>query len=136
MKGGIIVKSFRLRVAGALGLAFFPIPWDLFHLVIPPAYAEAPAKAPPRTWSRSKAVRLPIQLDDRLRATLSEIKLYVKTSGQEWTLVQSAPANQASFDFRAEKDGEYAFMFVTVDKSGHSMPSDLDSRPPHQVIVL
>jgi uncharacterized membrane protein len=37
----------------ALGFAFLPLPWDLFHLVIPAAYAQtAPAKQTPRTWSR------------------------------------------------------------------------------------
>ena len=67
---------------------------------------------------------------------LSEIKLFVKAPGGDWVLVKAAPPTQTSFDFHAEKDGEYSFMFVTVDKAGRCMPGSLESRPPHQVIII
>ncbi len=130
------MKSLRLRLVGALGLALFPVTWDGFELLTPTVHAAAPAKPSARTWSRSKTVRLPIQLDDRVRTNLSEIKLFVKTTGPEWVLVQSAPPSQTSFDYRAEKDGECSFMFVMVDMKGRSNPANFESRPPHQVIVV
>jgi hypothetical protein len=131
------VKSLRWRAAVALALASFPFPASLFRLVIPPAHAEAPARsAAPRTYSRTPTVRLPIQIDERTRAGLAELKLYVKGPSGGWTCAQAGPATQTSFDFRAEKDGEYAFLFVTVDKNGRSIPADLDGRPPHQIIVV
>ena len=135
--GDIVVNSLRFRIAGALGLAFFPLPWSHFHLVIPAAYAEAPAKAAPCTWSRSTSIRLPLQTDDKARAHLAEIRLYVKAPGSsDWVLAQAGTPTQTSFDYRAERDGAYAFTFVTVDKAGRSLPGDLDARPPHQVIVV
>ncbi|MCE9533470.1 MAG: hypothetical protein K8T89_20445, partial [Planctomycetes bacterium] len=130
------MNSFRLRLAGALGLAFIPMPWNMFHLVLPAARAEAPAVQSPRTFSRSPVVRLPLQIDDRTRASLAEIKLFVKGPGADWVLAQAAPASVTNFDFRADKDGEYAFMFVTVDKGGRTAPSNLNSRAPHQVILI
>ena len=34
------MKRIRWTLAGVLGLGFFPIPWDLFPLVIPAAQAQ------------------------------------------------------------------------------------------------
>jgi hypothetical protein len=131
------VKKLRLRVAGALGLSFFfPVPWPTFDLLIPAACAEAPIQQTPRTYLRSPFIRLPLQIDERTRASLSAIKLYVKTSGGEWELVAEGPPTRAAFDYRAPKDGAYNFMFVSVDKTGRSFPANLDSRPPHQSIVV
>lgn len=130
------MRSFRLRAAGVLGLCLFPAHWDFLPLIVPPLHAQAPAKKTPRTFSKSASIRLPIHMDDKTRANLSEIKLYVRTPVSEWQLVQSAPATQTSFDYRAEKDGEYSFMFVTVDKSSRVSPPSLDSRPPHQIILV
>jgi len=129
------VSRFRLRWAGALGLAFFPIPWNIFPLIVPPAHAGAPAAAP-RTFSRAATIRLPLHIDEATRANLTEIKLFVKAPGMDWTLAQVGLPGQASFDYRAATDGDYAFMFVTVDKGGRSSPSNLNSRAPHQVLVV
>jgi hypothetical protein len=126
-----------LRVAGALGLAFFPVSLDFIPAILPPLHAEAPAKTTtPRTYARTQSIRLPIQIDERTCATLSELKLFVKRPGADWACVQSAAPNVNGFDFRADKDGEYAFMFVTVDKTGRKSPASCDDRPPHQIIIV
>jgi len=130
------LKSLRFRIAGALGLAFMPLPWNLFHLVMPAAHAEAPAKGAPVTWSKSATIRLPLQTDEKARAHLSEIQLCVKAAGGKWVIAQSGPPTQTAFDYRAERDGLYWFTFVTVDKNGRTVPGDLDARPPHQVIMV
>lgn len=130
------MRSFRFRVAGALGLTFLPVSWDFIPAILPALRAEAPATSPPRTYWRSSFIRLPIQMEPRTRAGLSELKLFVKKPGGDWSLAQSGPATVSGFDYRADKDGEYAFIFVAVDKSGRSNPTTPDSRPPHQVIVV
>ena len=119
-----------------LGLCLFPTNWDFLPLIVPALHAQPPAKPAPRTFSKSASIRLPIHMDDKTRANLAEIKLYVRTPATDWVMIQSAPATQTSFDYRAEADGEYLFMFVTVDKSGRVAPPRLDSRPPHQIILV
>ena len=126
----------RWTLAGVLGLGLFPMHWDLFPLVIPAVHAQSTAAASPRTYSPTSSIRLPIQIDDKTRAALSELKLYVKAPGGDWVCGQTAPTSQTAFDYKAEKDGEYAFMFVLVAKDGRTSPANLDARPPHQIIVV
>ncbi len=76
------MKSIRLQIAGALGLAFLPLPWEMFHLVMTPVHAQAPAQAPPPGWSHKRLIRLPLQMSEQTRANLTEIKLYVKAAGR------------------------------------------------------
>ena len=114
----------------------FPFRWDTMPLLLQPIRAQAPVKSPPRTYASNSAIRLPIQIDDRTRTGLSELKLYVRAPGADWVCAQTAPAGQTLFDYRGEKDGEYSFMFVTVDKSGRASPANLDSRPPHQIFIV
>lgn len=133
--GGLEVKSFRWHRALTLGFILIPAPWDFIPLLVPPLHAETKSQSP-RTWSKTPMIRLPIHIDERMSAGLRELKLYVKPPGGQWTCAQTAPVKQTSFDYRAEKDGEYAFMFVTVDSSGRKTPANLDSRPPHQIIVV
>lgn len=125
----------RWTLAGVLGLGLFPLPWDLFPLVIPAAQAQAQS-ATPRTFAPTTAIRLPIQIDDKTRGVLRELKLYVKAPGADWVCCQTATPAQTAFDYKAEKEGEHAFMFVLVAKDGRTSPASLDSRPPHQIIVV
>ncbi len=123
-------------MAWALAIALLPIPCGFRPLLRPAAHGESAGKTAPHVYARSLAVRLPVQLDEPTRAALSEIRLFVNAPGRSWALVQAAPATQTDFDYRADKDGEYAFLFVTVDKAGRSTPASFESRPPHQIIVI
>jgi len=137
VEGGFAVMSLRWRVAGVIGLALLPVSWNGVPFLPAPTYAQQTYPGvPPRTYSKKPDLRLPIHIDDRVRSNLNGLQLWVKAPGADWAMVQAGPANQESFDYRAPKDGEYSFMFVAIDKNGHSIPSSLDSRPPHQFIIV
>ncbi len=112
------------------------MPWDLFPLVIPAAQAQTRSAGPPRTYVPTTSIRLPVQIDDKTRANLNQLKLYAKAPGGDWVCAQTGPATQTAFDYKADTDGEYAFMFVLVAKDGRTAPASLNARPPHQIIVV
>ena len=64
------------------------------------------------------------------------MKLYVRGPSGKWECVQTAPASQTSFDFRAPADGEYLFTFVTVDRRGNANPPSVEAAPPHRAVVV
>jgi hypothetical protein len=97
--------------------------------------AKRPGPPVPR-FTRSASFRLPIQLDDRVRATLREIRFYVRRPGGEWVLQEAAPPSQTGFVFKAPSDGEYCFQFTLVDRDGRSSPAQLDKLPPALVVVV
>jgi hypothetical protein len=96
----------------------------------------AVGQGPSPIFTRNAALRLPVQLDERARAEVAEVKLYVRGPAGRWECVQSAPATQAAFDFKAPIDGEYKFTFVTVDKRGQASPPSVEVAPPHRVVVV
>lgn len=86
--------------------------------------------------TKNAALRLPISLDERTRAEVSEVRLYVRGPAGRWVMVQSAPPSQATFDFKAQADGEYWFTFVTVDRRGRTSPANVETAPPHRIVVI
>ncbi|HEX3150469.1 MAG TPA: hypothetical protein VHR66_20490 [Gemmataceae bacterium] len=96
----------------------------------------AAAQSPPPIYTKNAALRLPIQLDERSRTEVSQLKLYVHGPGGKWECVQTAPSNQTTFDYRAPMDGEYLFTFVTIDKRGNANPGNVDTAPPHRSVVV
>jgi hypothetical protein len=83
---------------------------------------------------------LPVKMDERDRAELKELKLYVKAvlNGLpgDWVCRETAPPTQTKFAFRAPQDGEYWFSFVTVDHAGHVTPADVDKEPPGLIVIV
>jgi hypothetical protein len=96
---------------------------------------SASAQTPP-IFTRNGVLRLPVQLDDRARADVAQIKLYVRGPNGKWECVQTAPSSQAVFDFRAPADGEYLFTFVTVDRRGNTNPPSVETAPAHRAVVV
>jgi hypothetical protein len=97
---------------------------------------EPPAHGPKKIYTHSTVFRLPVQIDDRERAGLKELKLYVKAVPGEWACQETAPPAQTSFSFRAPHDGEYWFAFITVDKAGRCVPAHPDAEPPGLIVVV
>ena len=97
---------------------------------------SAAAQSPPPIFTKNAALRLPVALDDRSRAEVAQIKLFVRGPGGRWECVQTAPSSQTAFDFRAPGDGEYHFTFVTVDRRGNANPSNVEAAPPHRAVVI
>jgi hypothetical protein len=82
-------------------------------------------------------VQLPIQLEERYRPLLREIKLYAKNSASApWELQDTAPPTQTTFTFKAPQDGAYWFTMVTVDKDGKSVPGDISKEEPAMLIIV
>ena len=90
---------------------------------------SAAAQGPPPIFTKNAALRLPVQLDERSRAEVAEVKLFVRGPAGRWECVQTAPSTQTAFDFRAPTDGEYRFTFVTVDRRGQRQPGQRRSLP-------
>lgn len=97
---------------------------------------SAAAQAPAPIVTRNAALRLPVQLDERSRAEVTQVKLYVRGPDGQWVCVQTGPPTQTAFDFRAPADGEYWFTFVTVDRRGNINPPSVEAVPPHRVVVV
>ena len=97
---------------------------------------SAAAQSPPPIFTKNAALRLPVTLDERSRAEVAQVKLFVRGPAGRWECVQTAPSSQTSFDFRAATDGEYHFTFVTVDRRGNTNPPSVESAPPHRAVVV
>ena len=97
---------------------------------------SAAAQSPPPIFTKNAALRLPVTLDDRSRAEVANIKLFVRGPAGRWECVQTAPSSQTAFDFRAPTDGEYHFTFVTVDRRGNANPPSVETAPPHRAVMI
>jgi hypothetical protein len=122
--GGIVVKitMYRRSLLALAGLAL--------------GLAAASGQAPAPIYTKNSALRLPVQLDERTRSEVAEIKLYVRGPTGTWECVKTSPASQTAFDYRAPTDGEYCFTFVTVDRRGNATPRAVESATPHRVVVV
>ena len=98
--------------------------------------APAAGQNPPPIFTKYAALRLPVQLDERTRAEVAQVKLYVRGPNGKWECVQTAPSSQTVFDYRAPMDGEYQFTFVTVDRRGNANPANVETAPSHRSVVV
>jgi hypothetical protein len=94
------------------------------------------AQGPAPIFTKNTALRLPVQLDERSKGEVAEVKLFVRGPAGRWECVQTAPPSQSAFDFRAPVDGEYRFTFVTVDRRGNANPGSVETSQPHRVVVV
>src|SRR5262245_9250359 len=104
-----------------------------------PAHAQDVAAGPvvTKAYLPKTAINLPILVDERHRAQLDSVLLYVKKGAtQPWKLCDKAPPTQTSFVYRAPGEGEYWFNIVAVEKSGRMTPADLNKEAPALIVVL
>jgi hypothetical protein len=119
--------KWQYRLWGAaLALALGPVPLA----------RGQEAAGPYKHFYNRNTFRIPVVIDEQERATLAELKLFVRPSGGEWTCAASASAAQKTFIFQAPRDGEYAFNIATVDKAGHMVPEDLKQSQPALVVIV
>jgi hypothetical protein len=108
-------------------------------LAASPVMAETkptPASAGLRIYTRNTTFKLPVQVDDDVRARIIELKLFVKGPDDVWACHESGAPTQTAFSFRAPRDGEYRFLFATVDRAGRQYPADPEAVAPHRVVVV
>jgi len=89
-----------------------------------------------RIYTRNTSFKLPVQVDDDVRARISELKLFVKGPDGVWSCHESGPPTQTAFSFRAPRDGEYQFLFATIDRAGRQYPADPEAVAPHRIVVV
>ena len=94
------------------------------------------AQDPAPIHTKNSSLRLPVEMDPRTRSNVAEIKLYVKGPAGRWECVHTAASNQTAFDFKAPSDGEYKFMFVTVDRRGAATPANVETSAAHRVVLV
>ncbi len=111
----------------------------LTGLLATSAWAQAPSGGamPAKIYTKRTMFRLPFRVDDKERASLREIKLFVKNGPNEpWVCKETASAAQNDFTYHVTDDGEYWFCVVTVDNNGHSTPADINREPPGLIVVV
>src|SRR5262249_43503624 len=77
--------------------------------------SQEPGAAPavPKSYLNKTTISLPIVLDERSRAQVQSIQLWMKDgAAQPWRLWDKAPSNQSNFTFKAPREGEYWFNLV------------------------
>ena len=98
-----------------------------------PLVAPAPTN---KIFTRNTQFKLPVQVDDAIRVKIVELKMFVRGPAGTWSCQETASPTATSFSFKADRDGEYWFTFVTVDRAGKLNPPSLDTDPPHRVVVV
>lgn len=88
------------------------------------------AKLPKMTYTKNTVFHLPVQMDERTRANLREVCLYVKAGASDWVRQETGVPTMSHFSYKVPRDGEYWFSLVTIDKTGRSTPGDVSQEPP------
>jgi hypothetical protein len=104
------------------------------------ANAQAPSTAVSQGakihYTKSQSFDLPVVMDESFRATLHEIRLYVKTPTSSWKLQEIGQADLKRFNCRVTQDGEYWYSLATVDRTGRMTPADVNVEPPSQRVIV
>ena len=98
--------------------------------------ADSKAGGLKKTFTKTTTFKLPIQMEDRIRANLKEVQLYVKSGNGDWVRQEAVSPTTPHFDYRVPADGEYWFSLVTVDKFGKATPSDVSAEAPALRVVV
>jgi hypothetical protein len=96
----------------------------------------AAANLPKQVYVRNQSFDLPVKMEQDHRATLSEIRLYVKTPTTGWRLQESIAPHQTRFACKTTQDGEYWYTLATVDRTGRMTPADPSAEPPSQRVIV
>jgi hypothetical protein len=96
----------------------------------------AGAPGPKRVYTQKTNFKLPIRIDDKDRANIQEVRLYVKFGqGGVWQPI-TVPPSQSVFNYQAAQDGEYWFSVATLDRSGRQTPPDVSAEQPKLIVVV
>jgi len=101
-----------------------------------PARAQGVPKEDRKIYARKSTFKMPIEIDDAMRAQLREVRLYVKAGNSDWVQQESADPSVKFFVYRVSQDGEYWFSVATVDRAGKMSPADLNKELPGLQVVV
>ena len=94
------------------------------------------AGMPKRIYTKTSEFKLPIQMDEKTRAGLDRVCLYVKQGNADWVRQESGPATMPYFLYRVPQDGEYWFSLTTIDRGGKMSPADVTKEPPSLRVMV
>src|SRR3954470_6712947 len=60
----------------------------------------SPGAVPKRTFTKNTTFNLPIQMDERVRSTLSQVQLYVKNTNSDWVRQEVVTPQTPHFTYR------------------------------------
>jgi hypothetical protein len=98
--------------------------------------APAAGKLPGVNYTHATTYHLPVGIDKNERAHLREIRLYCRTPTTNWKLQESGNQSLERFSCNVEKDGEYWYTSVIVDREGRMVPADPTQVPPQQRVIV
>jgi hypothetical protein len=98
--------------------------------------AKTQPALPKKIYTKTTEFKLPVQMDEKTRATLDKVCLYVKTPTTEWVRQDTGPASLPHFLHRVSQDGEYWFALTTIDQAGKPVPADVSQEPPALRVVV
>jgi hypothetical protein len=98
--------------------------------------STAASKIPGIHYTKSQSFDLPVEMDPRDRAGLTEIRIYVKTPTTSWSLLDKGTAELKRFNIRVPQDGEYWYSLVTVNRQGQMSPPDVTLEAPAQRVIV
>jgi hypothetical protein len=104
-----------------------------------PSWAQdvAAENAVSRTYLNKFAVNLPVEIEPAYRGQLQGLVLFMKEGARgSWSVQERGGPQQTSFTFKAQREGEYWFRIVAVDKQGRSHPDDLNKDIQDAVVVV
>lgn len=94
------------------------------------------SKVPAKHITNVRSFDLPVDMPQEHRLALNEIRLYVRTPSTPWKLAEQQPNFATRFNCKINEDGEYWYTLVVIDKSGRSVPADLNTEAPSQRVVI
>jgi hypothetical protein len=118
-------RRWTVRTVGFLAMAA-----ALFLAPAAPAQPPSSAKLPKMTYTKNTVFHLPVQMDDKDRANVREVCLYVKSGSADWVRQETGLPSISHFSYKVPRDGEYWFSLVTIDRQGRMTPADVSQEPP------
>jgi hypothetical protein len=91
---------------------------------------------PGKQYTNRLQFPLAFDMDQGQKQRLTEVRVYMKTGSEPWTLKDRATPQAPTFTIRAPKDGEYWFGLQTVDRAGNASPSDTSAMQPALILVV
>jgi hypothetical protein len=101
------------------------------------AAAQTPATGSPgKQYTSRLQFPLAFDMDQGQKQRLTDVRLYMKTGAEPWTLKDHATPQAPTFTIKVPKDGEYWFGLQTVDRAGNLSPADPSTLQPALILVV
>jgi hypothetical protein len=94
------------------------------------------AETPSVTRIVGRSIRFPIDLPAELRPRLDRLELWSRSDGKTWKKERDLSRDDQDALYIADRDGQFDFRIVAVDKQGGRHPKSMDQDPQDIVTVV